>query len=199
MSVQNIALKAILFALPQALRFSAKRHAVQAEAMKRHDSVVQIQLKDGSIGRWYAFSSGRITTGAGVRGDVDVRILFKDVATAVRLLTPPVDRAEAVHAAKNFQVLQIGPDHLVQWFHEMINNMTNLGVEYGTKMPDGTTRYTTNRQWRADLRLCAGQQDCRITPIDFKDKDAPSWTIDARNKSASRRVVRAWSILMRCA
>ena len=62
----------------------------------------------------------------------------------MRLLTPPVDRGEATHAAKNFHILQIGPDHIAQWFHAMINNMDKLGLQYGTPMPDGTTRLTTN-------------------------------------------------------
>ena len=180
--MRTMALKAILAALPQLLGLSAKRFREQAEEMKRHDAVVQIQLKDGSIGRSYHFSGGKISSQAGVRAECDVRIIFKDVATAVRLLTPPIDRAEAVHAAKNFYLLQIGPDHLVQWFHRLINNMTTLGLQYGTPMPDGATRYTHNDNGGPTFVYVKGGRIVRITPIDLEDKDAESWTIEARGK-----------------
>jgi len=180
--IQTAKLKAILFALPQALRLSAKRFPVQAQTMRRHDAVIQMQTKDGRVGRNYTFSNGKIISKSGVLAEVDVRIVFKDVATAVRLLTPPIDRAEAVHAAKNFYILQIGPDHLVQWFHEMINNMDTLPVQFGMPMPDGTTRYTHNDNGGPTFVYVKDDKIVRITPIDLEDSDAESWTIEARGK-----------------
>jgi len=175
-------LKTMLFALPFALRRSGRKYTAQSQALRRHNAVVQIQVKDGSVGRSYRFSQGRISTEAGVRAKADVRIIFKDVATAVRLLTPPVDRGEIVHAAKNFALLQIGPDPLVQWFHELINNMSNLSVTYGRSMPDGTTRYTTNGNGGPTFVDVKDGKIIRITPIDLDEKDAASWTIEARGK-----------------
>lgn len=180
--MRTAVLKSILLALPQALKLSGKRFRAQAEELKRHDAVIQIQIKDGSIGRSYFFEGGKIRSKAGVLPECDVRIIFKDVETAVRLLTPPVDRAEAIHAAKNFYILQIGPDDLVQWFHRLINNMSTLGLQYGTPMPDGTTRYTHNDNGGPTFVYVKDSKIVRITPITFDKHDAESWTIEARGK-----------------
>ncbi len=183
--IKSARLKTILFALPQALRVTARLYPAQAEVMRRHDATVQIQTKDGSAGRYYIFRGGKIISRPGVTDDADVRIIFKDLATAVRLLTPPIDRAEAVHAAKNFAVLQIGSDHLVQWFHEMINNMETLPLQYGTPIKDGSVRYTHNDNGGPTYVYVKDGKILRVTPIDLDESDAPSWTIHARGKSFS--------------
>ena len=181
--MQKKILETILFALPQMLRLSAKRFPKQAETMRQHNAIIQMQTKDGAVGRWYKFENGKIITKPGILPEVGVRIIFKDVATAVRLLTPPIDRGEAVHAAKNFQILQIGPDHLIQWFHRMINDMDALGLQYGTPMPDGTTRYTHNGNGGPTFVYVKDDKIIRTTPIDLDENDAESWTITARGKS----------------
>ncbi len=193
-------LKTILFALPQALRFSALRSDKFKSLMASHDAVIQIQTKDGSVGRHYTFKGGKITSRAGIHPTADVRILFKDVATAVRLLTPPIDRGEAIHAAKNFAILQIGPDNLVSWFHAMINEMNNIGTQYGTPMPDGSIRYTNNNNGGPTFVYVKDGKILRTTPIDLDDEDAPSWTIKARGRSFTPRrqgVVNPHALAMR--
>ena len=99
----------------------------------------------------------------------------------------PPDRHEVIHAAKNFAVLQIGPDHLVQWFHEMVNNMGMLGTEFGTKMPDGTTRITHIDNGGVPFVYVKDGKIVRITPIDLDATDAASFTITARGKTYSPR------------
>jgi len=180
--VKTTILRTILYALPKVLSVSALRHKEQAVTMRRHNATVQIQTKDGTVGRWYRFENGKIRSKGGVLPDVDLRIIFKDVPTAVRLLKPPIDRAEATHAAKNFQILQIGPDHIAQWFHEMINNMDKLGLQYGTPVPDGTTRYTTNGNGGPTFVYVKDDKIIRMTPIDLEESDAASFTIKARGK-----------------
>ncbi|AVW91084.1 molybdopterin-dependent oxidoreductase [Celeribacter baekdonensis] len=180
--MKETVLKSILFMLPKLLKRSARKFPVQAELIKRHNATVQIQTKDGAIGRWYRFENGKLSTKAGVLPEVDLRIIFKDVPTAVRLLTPPVDRGEATHAAKNFHILQIGPDHIAQWFHAMINNMDKLGLQYGMPMPDGSTRYTTNGNGGPTYVYVKNGKILRITPIDLQPEDAESYTITARGK-----------------
>ncbi|MBL4800695.1 MAG: molybdopterin-dependent oxidoreductase [Emcibacter sp.] len=176
-------LKTMLLGIPIVLKRTARKYAEQKELMGKYDAVIQIQIKDGSVGRSYHFKNGKLKSQSGVRKEADVRIIFKDVPTAVRLLTPPVDRAEAVHSAKNFAVIQVGPDHIVQWFHDMLNNMDTLGLQYGTPMPDGTTRYTTNGNGGPTFVYVKEDKIIRITPIDLDDSDAESYTIHARGKS----------------
>lgn len=180
--MKETVLKTILFMLPKLLKRSVRKFDVQAELMKQHNATVQIMTKDGSIGRWYKFENGKLTTKSGVLPEVDLRIIFKDVPTAVRLLTPPVDRGEATHAAKNFHILQIGPDQIAQWFHAMINNLDKLGLQYGRPMPDGTTRYTTNGNGGPTYVDVKDDKIIRITPIDLDESDAESYSIKARGR-----------------
>lgn len=180
-------LRTMLYMLPKLLARSGRKFPVQAAALARHDATVQIQTMDGVASRWYRFKGGRITSGAGILPDVDVRVLFKDVPTALKLLKVPTDRGAVIHAAKNFSVLQIGPDHLVQWFHELVNNMAMLPTEFGTKMPDGTTRYTHNDNGGVTHVYVKDGKIVRITPIDLQAGDAASFTIKARGKTFSPR------------
>ena len=180
-------LKTILFALPQVLRVSARRSDKFARLMAEHNAIIQIQTKDGSVGRHYIFNAGKITSRAGIHPAADVRIIFKDAATAVRLMTPPTNRAEAVHAAKNFAVIQIGPDRLINWFHNMVNRMGDIGTKYGTPMPDGTTRFTSNDNGGPTFVYVKDGKVVRMTPIDFDSDDAPGWTIEARGKRFTPR------------
>jgi trimethylamine-N-oxide reductase (cytochrome c) len=180
-------LRTMLYMLPKLLARSGRKFPVQAAALARHDATVQIQTMDGVASRWYRFKGGRITSGAGILPDVDVRVLFKDVPTALKLLKVPTDRGAVIHAAKNFSVLQIGPDHLVQWFHELVNNMAMLPTEFGTKMPDGTTRYAHNDNGGVTHVYVKDGKIVRITPIDLQAGDAASFTIKARGKTFSPR------------
>ena len=72
-------LRTMLYMLPKLLARSGRKFPVQAAALARHDATVQIQTMDGVASRWYRFKGGRITSGAGILPDVDVRVLFKDV------------------------------------------------------------------------------------------------------------------------
>ena len=56
-------------------------------------------------------------------------------------------------------------------------------MRYGTPMPDGTTRYTTCTNGGPLYVFVKDGRIVRITPIDFDERDAPSWTIRARGQS----------------
>ncbi|HEX2531219.1 MAG TPA: pyrogallol hydroxytransferase large subunit, partial [Burkholderiaceae bacterium] len=105
-------LKTILFAVPFVLRRTAKKHPAFQKEMSRHNCTVQIKLKDESIGRHYSFRDGKVTSGAGIHPNPDVAMTFRDLQTALVFLKPPMDRAEIVHAAKQFRVVITGPDEL---------------------------------------------------------------------------------------
>ena len=65
-------------------------------------------LKDGSIGRHYIFKNGQVSSRPGLHPNPDGSVIFKDVETALVFLKPPFDRAEIVHAAKNFRAVTPG-------------------------------------------------------------------------------------------
>ena len=151
--------------------------------MRRHDIVAQIRLKDGSIARWYALENGRVRSRAGLHPRPDVTISFRDVATALTFLVPPPDQSEIVHAAKQFRVIVDGKSALVVWFMQLLNTIPRVRMRYGTPMPDGTTRYTTCTNGGPLYVFVKDGHIVRMTPIDFDESDAPSWTIRARGRS----------------
>ena len=181
--MQTTTLKTILFGLTSVLRLSARRHPAVQDRLRQHDCVVQIRLKDGSVGRYYEIRSGHVRSRAGIHARPDVTMMFKDVRTALIFLKPPPDYGEIIHAAKQFRAVIVGPDQLVVWFMQLLRLTQTVGKQYGTPMPDGTTRYTTNTNGGPLFVFVKDNKIVRMTPIDLDDSDAPSWAIRAHGKT----------------
>ena len=181
--MKRTTLKAILFGLPQILRACARLDPEFRRTLRRHNLVAQFRLKDGSIGRWCALEAGRVRSRAGLHPKPDVTISFRDVATALTFLRPSPNQSEIVHAAKQFRVIVDGRSELVVWFMQLLNAIPRVRLRYGTRMPDGTTRYTTCTNGGPLYTFVKDGRIVRITPIDFDASDAPSWTIRARGRS----------------
>ena len=130
-------LKVILFVITQVLRHALRKHARVRKHVGQRRCVVQIKLKDDSIGRYYEFSGGSVKSRAGIHASPDVLMLFKDLSTALIFLNPKANHAEIIHAAKNFRVMVLGPDELVVWFMQLMNLTQTAGLQMGTPMPDG--------------------------------------------------------------
>ena len=195
--MKRLLLKTILFAIPYVIRFSAKKNFSFREFLGRHNCVVQIQLKDRSIGRYYSIADGRITSRSGIHDNPDITMLFKDLKTALVFLVPPMDQAEVVHAAKHFKVQMLGDDTLIVWFSQLMNLLNTMNLKQGTDMPDGSVRYTTHTNGGPLFVFVKDGRIIRTTPIEFDDSDAPPWSIKARGKRSlrpdSRRLLRtAW-------
>ena len=182
LTMKRVGLRTILFGLSHVLRACARVDAEFRRRLRRNDAVAQIRLKDGSIGRWYALENGRVRSRAGLHPKPDVTISFRDVATALTFLVPPPDQSEIVLAAKQFRVIVDGKSELVVWFMQLLNAIPRVGMRYGTSMPDGTTRYTTCTNGGPLYVFVKDGRIVRITPIDFDERDAPSWTIRARGQ-----------------
>jgi len=185
--MKRLVLRTVLFGLAQLLAKAARgRPAFRAFAC-RHDIVVQIQLKDGSIGRWFAWRGGRVRTRAGIHPAPDVRMMFKDIDTALTMLKPNADMGEVVHAAKNFKVMVVGPDPLCVWWMQLLNLSQSSGLRMGTPLADGGTRYTMLTNGGPLFVHVKGGRIVRTVPIEFDATDAPSWTILARGRRLSPR------------
>lgn len=187
--MKRVMLKVILAVLPRVLTRTASKHASFREFMTRRNCVVQIKLRDNSIGRYYRFDNGRVESAAGIHSSPDVALIFKNMATALSFLKPPArqDRREIVHAAKNFQVVVAGPDEAAVWFMQLMNRIQMTRCTFGTAMPDGTQRYTTTTNGGPLFVYVRDGRIVRTTPIDFDQHDAPSWTIRARGRSFTPR------------
>ncbi len=176
-------LKTILLAVPVALRWTARRNPEFRQFMQRHNCVVQIRLKDGSIGRHYRFSNGKVHTKAGLHPNPDVTMAFKDLPTALKLMQANVDQNFLILAAKTFRVVVEGDDELQVWFMQLMNRVNTAGLAVGTPMRDGTKRYTTVTNGGPLFVFVKNGRIVRTTPIDLDSSDAPSWTIKARGRS----------------
>jgi molybdopterin guanine dinucleotide-containing S/N-oxide reductase-like protein len=180
--MKRLVLRTVLFALGPMLDKAARTRPAFRAFAKRHDAVVQVQLKDGSLGRWFAVRAGRIRSHAGLHPNPQVRMMFKDVATALAMMKPNPDMGAVVHAAKNFKVMVVGPDPLCTWWMQLLNLSQTASLTMGTALPDGCTRYTMLTNGGPLFVHVKDGRIVRLVPIEFDAKDAPGWTISARGR-----------------
>src|SRR4030095_13750224 len=121
-----------------------------------------------------------ITSGFGLRKDVDVTVAFKNAALGARLLMPPIDWLEQINAQKEFALTVEGDDGLANWFAQTVMMSQSVGLKFGTPMPDGSTRYCNMSNGGPLFVYVKDGKSIRTTPIDFDDRDGASWTIRAR-------------------
>lgn len=181
--MSGIILKTILLGVPFVLRRAARKHPEIRDTLKKHNCIINIHLRDGSIGRSYIFKNGTIQSKAGVHPRPDASVIFKDIPTALTFLKPPFDQAEIVHAAKNFRVITPGRSEVLVWFMQLMYRTQTIGLQYGTPTGDGTVRYTTGTNSGPLYVYVKNGKIVRLTPIDLEDSDAPSWTVKARGQS----------------
>ena len=184
-------LRTILVALPKVLNYTASRVPAFRERLRQRDIIAWIGLQDGSIGRIVEIRSGKFQSRPGTAAQAEVTMMFKDVATALKLLLPNRDQAEIIHAAKNFRVVTAGPDDLVVWFTQTLNMSETAGLAMGTLMPDGSRRYTTCTNGGPLFVYVQDGRILRVTPIEFDDTDPSTWVIEARGRrfSPARRAL----------
>ena len=146
-----------------------------------------MRTRDSGIAHHYAFKGGVITGRSGLTGRFDVEMVFRDVRSALQMLTPSPDYGVIVDLLKNFKVVASGSDKWVVWFGNLMNAVANAGTRFGVECPDGTIRYTTVTNGGPLFVYVKGEKIVRVTPIDLSDEDAPSWQIAAKGRTFSPR------------
>jgi hypothetical protein len=177
----------ILFGMVQALKFTARTHREFADRLKQRDFTAQFKLQDNSEGRWLKFENGKIKSKKGICENPDLSIIFHNKAVAEEFLTPPFDHLVRIDAAKNFKVVLEGSDELAVWFMSTIGSMLSVGWKSGTDVGDGVVRYTSGTNGGPIFVYVKDGKILRITPVEFDDEDAPSWSIKARLIGADTR------------
>jgi hypothetical protein len=130
-------LHTLLYGIALALRFTALLYPDFRKRLKEHDMVVQIKLENNKVGRYYIIKDGNISTKSAIHPKPDVTMFFKNRRIAQRVLTPPNDYGELVHAGKNFQMGATGEDKLVCWWMITLGKLLSSGWKVGVKMPNG--------------------------------------------------------------
>lgn len=175
--------KATLAGLDVLLKVTARRHASFAARLRERDLVVQIMLRDRSIGGHFAIKGGTVHSAAGIHPSPDVSMVFESAAVAARLMKPNRDYLEFISALKSFQMSLEGSDELGVWFSETLQMMLTAGTRYGVDLGGEVTRYTNNTNGGPVFVDVKDGKILRITPIEFDDTDARPWTIEARGRT----------------
>jgi len=176
-------LSVLLFGIAPVIKLVAWKHAAFREHLRQRNCVVQIKIKDNSQGRIFRFTNGRVSSRRGIHQCPDAAMIFKDVATAVSFMSLPANHAQRIHAAKNFLVAVEGPDELVSWFMQLLNMVLTAGLEFGTRMPDGTRRCATMTNGGPVFVYVKDGRIVRTGVIDYDARDASSWTVEARGRT----------------
>ncbi|MGR3375982.1 molybdopterin-dependent oxidoreductase [Salipiger abyssi] len=184
---QTLKLRTILSALPGAVRLAARLLDPVKAHLQTGNHTVQLRLRDGSLSRHITFRNGKITAGWGRHPAPDAEIVFMDSATALKMLQPKTDYAFLIDALKNFKITQTGDDAVLLWFGQLVDTINTASMKRGTRMPDGTMRYTNLTNGGPLFVYVKDGKILRTTPIDLAEDDAESWTLTARGRSFTPR------------
>ena len=187
MSIQQIKLKAILFALPKLFSLKAKGSARFREYLNLRKCNVQIKLADNSIARYYEFNYGKISSKSGLHASPDMVMIFKDIDTALSLMGASIDYAELIHAGKNFRTILQGDDEVIAWFGQLAANLQSDGWKMGKTLPDGTQQFmqmTNGGPLRVDVK---DNKIIRTSILQLDDLDPQPWEIKARGRTFKPR------------
>ena len=177
----------ILYAIVWLFRLTAWRYPRFRAHLKEKNFTAQFRTLDGSVGRWFKFQNGRVTSGAGIKPDAEVCMIFRTAELAAKLLMPPVDNLQQINAIKNFQLDMQGPDELSVWFTQTIMMTQTIGWKYGTPMGDGVMRYTNGSNGGPMFVYVKDGKILRTTPMDFDEEDPQPWSIEARGQTFTPR------------
>ena len=182
MILPNIRLRIQLFAAALYMKLSAVLHPSFKARLKEKNMTVQMKVLDNSIGRYFIFHDGKITSKGGIHPRSDVCLGFSDATLACRLLVPWRNQMEQTDAMKQSRLTLEGPDELTSWFMETLSLMFTAGIKYGTDMGSGVKRYVNNSNAGPMFVYVKDGKIIRMTPMEFDKSDAPSFTIEARGK-----------------
>ena len=171
-----------LFAVAQYMKLAARNQPLLKAHLQQKDLTAQIKVLDNSSGRFFTFRKGEIISRNGIHPKPDVCLGFSDSALGCRLLLPWCDQQIKTDAMKNFRLTLTGPDEYTCWFMETLSLMLMGSVRYGLDMGKGVTRYVNNSNAGPVFVYVKDGKIIRMTPMEFDDSDAPSFTIVARGK-----------------
>jgi len=172
-----------LLSLENQIRQAAHNDSGFARRLNEKNLTVQIKLRDDSAGRSFTFRDGALSCREGIHAGADLTVAFHTAELAARLLKPDRSQLDFLNAVKSFQLLMEGPDELAVWFTETLCMIRYAGKEIGTDLGGGVRRYTSNTNGGPLFVEVRDDKILRITPIEFDESDAASWTIEAHGKT----------------
>jgi trimethylamine-N-oxide reductase (cytochrome c) len=160
----------------------AARHPRFARRLAEKNFTAQMCTADKEVARYFTFENGRVRSGRGMHAAPDIVVSIANAGLALKLFSLHPDQLERVEAMKNFQLQAEGPDALVNWFTQTLSMIPTLGWKYGTDVGDGVMRYVSNTNGGPMFVYVKDGRILRITPMEFDESDAPTWSIEARGR-----------------
>ncbi|HJV82213.1 molybdopterin-dependent oxidoreductase [Noviherbaspirillum sp.] len=182
MALAEVKFSALLFGLKHVLRLMAGRHKHFKQRLAEKNITVQMCTADKAVARHFTFRNGNVSSSRGWHDSPDITITVANAALGMKLFALHVDQVERVEAIKNFQLKAEGPDDLVVWFTQTMNMIPTLHWEHGTDIGNGVKRYVTNTNGGPLFVYVKDGKILRMTPLEFGDDDAATWSIEARGK-----------------
>ena len=177
-----ISFEMLLFGLAVVLKLARLVSARFRERLREQNMTGQIQLMDGSKGRYFMIENGAIRSRAGIAGDPDAALIFKDARLAVDLMLPPTDWLDMINSMKEFKLTMIGDQQKTAWFFRTLNMLNTLHYQPGEDMGDGVRRYVSATNGGPVHAYVKDGRIIRVTPIEFTDDDAGTWSITVGEK-----------------
>jgi trimethylamine-N-oxide reductase (cytochrome c) len=171
-----------IYGLQIALNHTARKFPSFRSRLKEKELIAQIKLQDDSLGRWFQFRNGNVTSKKGVHPSPDVVISMRMVEAANKFFRINRDQLKTINALKNSLIAMQGPDELTSWFTETLSMMLSVRWKYGLDLGGGVKRFTSNTNGGPVFVYVKNDRIVRITPIEFDAHDARPWTIQARGK-----------------
>ncbi len=183
MAFEKTRFSVMLYGLEKIIKMIAVVQPTFREHLKKKNATVQMRLEDNSQGRYFIFNKGKVKSKGGIHARPDVEIFFRDAVTAVTLMDVKRDYLKMINAMKSFQNGMEGDEGIGLWFTDLLSMIFTLWTPYGTDMGKGVMRYTSNTNGGPCFVYVKDGKIIRITPIEFDEKDAKPWTIQARGRS----------------
>jgi trimethylamine-N-oxide reductase (cytochrome c) len=187
-TLNKTALTGTLFVVDKLLNGLAAACPEFGKEWQDRELKVQIRISDNSAGRMIVFSGGKVSGKNGIFRECTVDMVFAEEKVAMRVMTGMMqgNQKEFANAAKSGALWLDGPDADAMWFSGLLLKIFAFDVlylhNYGTKMPNGETRYVNCTNGGPVFVYVKDGKIIRITPIDFEEEDADPWTITAKGK-----------------
>ena len=97
MTFDETKLAVLLYGFEKMIRRTAKKHPSFKERLKEKNFTAQLKVKDNSVGRYFRFNAGRVSSKRGTIPNPDVCMTFNSAALAVRLLGPWRDPLDLIN------------------------------------------------------------------------------------------------------
>ncbi len=110
--------KILLYVLGRKIKSKLKKDSEFKKKIAEKSCTVQIKTADNSMGRYYTFKDGDLTTGSGVSPDTDVSLVWTDAKIAFEVLSSG-SQDKSMKALQDGSLKLEGDGAVALWFTDV--------------------------------------------------------------------------------